>query len=40
MPVTKKELDAVALTQQEYDLVVQRLRREPTQVELGMFGSL
>src|SRR5512146_1570193 len=33
-------LDEVALTQEEYDLVVAKLGREPNLVELGMFGAM
>ncbi len=40
MPVDKRILDEVALSQQEYELIVQRLGREPTIVEIGMIGSL
>ena len=40
MPVCKEKLDEVALSEEEYQLVVERLGREPTDVELGMFGSL
>ena len=40
MPVDQSLLDEVALTQDEYVLIVQRLGREPNLVELGMFGSL
>jgi phosphoribosylformylglycinamidine synthase II len=40
MPVSKEALDEVALSESEYQLIVQRLGREPTEVELGMFGSL
>ncbi len=40
MPVTQEALDAVALSHDEYDLLVSRLGREPNEVELGMFGSL
>ena len=40
MPVTQEALDAVALSRPEYDLLVQRLGRDPNEVELGMFGSL
>ena len=40
MPVTKETLDEIALTQAEYDLIVDRLDREPNPVELGMFGAL
>ncbi|MSQ40613.1 MAG: phosphoribosylformylglycinamidine synthase subunit PurL [Dehalococcoidia bacterium] len=40
MPVTKAVLDEIALTQAEYEAIVDRLGREPNPVELGMFGSL
>ncbi len=40
MPVTQEVLDEVALSWAEYNLIVERLGREPTEVELGMFGSL
>ena len=40
MPVSKEILDEVALSQKEYQLIVEKLGREPTEVELGMFGSL
>ena len=40
MPVTKEILDEIALSQAEYDLIVDRLDREPNPVELGMFGAL
>ncbi len=40
MPVEQAALDAVALSRPEYDLLVERLGREPNEVELGMFGSL
>ena len=40
MPVTQEALDAVALSREEYALLVQQLGREPNEVELGMFGSL
>jgi phosphoribosylformylglycinamidine synthase len=33
-------LDEIALTRAEYDLIVERLDREPNPVELGMFGAL
>jgi len=33
-------LEALALSQDEYDLIVRRLGREPNEVELGMFGAL
>ncbi len=40
MPVSKETLDEVALSEKEYQLIVEKLGREPTEVELGMFGSL
>ena len=40
MAVTKAILDEIALSQAEYDLIVERLDREPNSVELGMFGAL
>ena len=38
--VDKELLDQIALKESEYDLIVRRLGREPTNVELGMFGAL
>ncbi|MEW6033548.1 MAG: phosphoribosylformylglycinamidine synthase subunit PurL [Chloroflexota bacterium] len=40
MPVTKEVLDEIALSEAEYQLIVEKLGREPTPVELGMFGAL
>ena len=40
MSVSKETLDEIALTEQEYDSIVGKLDREPTQVELGMFGAM
>lgn len=40
MPVSKEVLDEIALSEAEYELIVQRLGREPREVELGMFGAL
>ena len=40
MVASKESLDRVALNEKEYKLIVQQLGREPTEVELGMFGSL
>ena len=40
MPVSQEVLDEIALTRTEYDLIVERLGREPNTVELGMFGAL
>ena len=36
----EETLDAFALSENEYELVVERLGREPNEVELGMLGSL
>lgn len=40
MPVTKQVLDELALSEREYEAIVERLGREPNNLELGMFGSL
>ena len=40
MTVTQQTLDEIALSQAEYELIVQRLEREPNALELGMFGAL
>ena len=40
MSVSKQVLDEIALSEEEYKVIVQRLGREPTPVELGMFGAL
>jgi phosphoribosylformylglycinamidine synthase II len=40
LTVTQQALDEIALSRDEYDLIVQKLEREPTPVELGMFGAL
>lgn len=40
MTISKETLDKIALSEEEYNLIVQQLGREPTEVELGMFGSL
>lgn len=40
MPVSKETLDEIALSETEYQLIVERLGREPNEVELGMFGAL
>ncbi len=40
MPVSKETLDSIALSEKEYQLIVERLGREPNEVELGMFGAL
>ncbi|MDY6836276.1 MAG: phosphoribosylformylglycinamidine synthase subunit PurL [Chloroflexota bacterium] len=38
--VSKETLHQIALSESEYDLIVERLGREPSEVELGLFGSL
>jgi phosphoribosylformylglycinamidine synthase subunit PurL len=38
--IDKKELEKIAMSLEEYNLVVNRLKREPTHVELGMFSAL
>jgi len=40
LPVSKEVLDEIALSQKEYQLIVEQLGREPNEVELGLFGSL
>lgn len=40
MPVSQETLDQIALSRAEYDLIVAKLEREPTPVELGLFGAL
>jgi phosphoribosylformylglycinamidine synthase len=38
--VDQTTLDVIALSRDEYALIVERLDREPNEVELGMFGAL
>jgi phosphoribosylformylglycinamidine synthase len=38
--VDQTTLDTIALSRSEYDLICQKLGREPNEVELGMFGAL
>jgi len=40
LPASKEQLEEIALSRKEYNLIVSKLGREPTEVELGMFGSL
>jgi len=40
MPVAQEVLDTIALSRDEYALIIERLGREPNEVELGMFGAL
>jgi phosphoribosylformylglycinamidine synthase len=38
--IDQSALDTIALSRTEYELIVQKLGREPNEVELGMFGAL
>ncbi|MDP2662557.1 MAG: phosphoribosylformylglycinamidine synthase subunit PurL [Dehalococcoidia bacterium] len=38
--IDDKTLYEVALSREEYDLIVEKLGRKPTRVELGMFGAM
>jgi phosphoribosylformylglycinamidine synthase len=40
LPASKEQLEEIALSRKEYNLIVNLLGREPTYVELGLFGSL
>src|SRR3990170_455130 len=40
MAIDQRVLETIALSRDEYELIVERLGREPTEVELGMFGAL
>ncbi len=40
MSVSQRFLDQIALSWDEYELIVERLGREPNELELGMFGAL
>ncbi len=40
MAVSQEVLDQIAMSLDEYDLIVERLGREPNSVELGILGSL
>ena len=40
MTATKEALEALALSEAEYEAIVERLGREPNELELGLFGSL
>ena len=40
MPVSKQALDDLALSEAEYEAIVERLGREPNFLELGLFGSM
>jgi len=38
--IDQTTLDTIALSRSEYELITERLGREPNEVELGMFGAL
>jgi phosphoribosylformylglycinamidine (FGAM) synthase-like enzyme len=40
VPADQDTLDTIALSRDEYNLIVERLGREPNEVELGLFGAL
>jgi phosphoribosylformylglycinamidine synthase len=40
LPVDREALEELALSEREYGQIVERIGREPTEVELGLFGSL
>ncbi len=40
MPPSKETLEALAITEAEYEAIIERLGREPNELELGLFGSL
>ena len=40
MAVSKESLDELAISEAEYEGIVERLGREPNDLELGLFGSL
>ena len=40
MPVTDEKLRQLAISEAEYEAIVERLGREPNDLELGLFGSL
>ena len=40
MAVSQETLDRIALSRDEYNLIVEKLDREPNEVELGLFGAL
>ena len=40
MAIEQSALDTIALSREEYQLIVEKLGREPNEVELGLFGAL
>ncbi len=40
MPISQEVLDQLAISQGEYEAIVERLGREPNHLEIGLFGSM
>ena len=40
MPISQETLDQLAISQGEYEAIVERLGREPNHLEIGLFGSM
>ena len=40
MPISQETLDQLAISQGEYEAIVERLGREPNHLEVGLFGSM
>ena len=40
MPVSQEALDQLAISDGEYEAIVERLGREPNELEIGLFGSM
>ena len=40
MTVSQQTLDEIALSRSEYEMIIDRLGREPGPLELGLFGAL
>ena len=40
MPVSQEALDQLAISDGEYETIVERLGREPNELEIGLFGSM
>ena len=40
MSIQKEILDEIAISKFEYGEIVNKLKREPSQLELGLFGAL
>ena len=40
MPISQEVLDQLAISQGEYEAIVERLGREPNHLEVGLFGSM